>query len=51
MKRFLEGLLAASFVATIIFASGDTYANLVATVICAATACSCQWKLNTLNDE
>ena len=48
MKRFLEGLLAVSFVATIIFASGDTNANLVATVIGAATAACCQWKLNRL---
>lgn len=48
MKRFLERLLAVSFVATIIFASGDTYANLVATVICAATAGCCQFKLNRL---
>ena len=48
MKRFLERLLAASFVATIVFASGDTYANLMATVICAATAGCCQWKLDRL---
>lgn len=48
MKRFLERLLAVSFVATIVFASGDTSANLVATVICAACAACCQWKLNRL---
>lgn len=51
MKRFLERLLAVSFVATIIFASGDTYANLVATIASAATMACCQWKLNTLGNE
>lgn len=51
MKRLLNRLLAVSFVATVIFASGDTYANLVATVIAAAIAACCQWKLNTLGDD
>ena len=48
MKRFFERLLAVSFVATIIFASGDTNANLVATITSAAIMACCQWKLNTL---
>ena len=48
MKNFIERLLAVSLVATIIFASGDTYANLVATVVCAAIAGCCQLKLNRL---
>jgi hypothetical protein len=48
MKRFLERLQAVSFVAAIIFASGDTYANLVATLTSAAIAACCQWKLNAL---
>lgn len=51
MKKLLEKLLAASFVATIVFATGDTYWNLVATLACAACAACCQWKLNTLTDE
>ena len=51
MKRFLNRLLAVSFMATIIFASGDTYANLVATITSAAIAACCQWKLNSLVDE
>ena len=51
MKRFVKGMLAASFVATVIFASGDTYANLVATVTSAAIMGCCQWKLNTLDNE
>jgi hypothetical protein len=50
MKRFLERLLALSFMATIIFASGDTYANLVATITAAGCAACCQWKLNSLGD-
>lgn len=48
MKTFLNRLLAVSFMATIIFASGDTYANLVATITSAAIAACCQWKLNRL---
>ena len=51
MKRFLNRLLAVSFVATIIFASGDTNANLVATITSAAIAACCQWKLNMLSHE
>ena len=47
MKKFLEKLLAASFVATIVFATGDTYANLVGTLACAACAACCQLKLNS----
>lgn len=50
MKRFLNRLLVVSFVATIVFASGDTYANLVATVASAAIAACCQWKLNSLGN-
>jgi hypothetical protein len=48
MKKFLERLLVASLIAMIVFASGDTYANLVATVISAAIAGCCQYKLNRL---
>ncbi|MBO7280585.1 MAG: hypothetical protein J6V00_05400 [Bacteroidaceae bacterium] len=48
MRTFLQRLLAVSFIATIIFASGDTTANLIATVISAATAGCCQWKLNKM---
>ena len=51
MKRFLERLLAVSFMATVFFASGDTYANLVATITSAAIMACCQWKLNTLGNE
>ena len=51
MKHFVKGVLAASFVATVIFASGDTYANLVATVTSAAIMACCQWKLSTMADE
>ena len=51
MKTFLNRLLAVSFVATIIFASGDTYANLVATITSAAIMACWQWKLNSLGDE
>lgn len=47
MKKFIERLLVASFVATIVFASGDTYWNLVGTLACAACAACCQYKLNS----
>lgn len=51
MKTLIERLLAISVVTTVIFASGDTYANLVATITSAAIAACCQWKLNTLGNE
>ena len=51
MKRFLEGLLAMSFVATIVFASGDTSANLVAVVTAAAILGCCELKLKELADD
>ncbi len=51
MKKFIERLLAISVVATVIFASGDTCANLMAAVTSAAIAACCQWKLNTLGNE
>ena len=51
MKRFLEKLQVVAFVAMIVFASGDTYANLVATITSAAIMACCQWKLNTLGNE
>lgn len=47
MKKLIERLLIASFVATIVFASGDTYANLVGTLACAACTACCQLKLNS----
>lgn len=50
MKRFLNRLLAVSLMATIVFASGDTYANLVATITSAAIVACYQWKLNSLRD-
>lgn len=51
MKTLLSRLLVASFVATIIFASGDTYANLTATLISATIAGCCQWKLNQIESD
>ena len=51
MKRFLEKLQVAAFVAMIVFASGDTHANLVAVVTAAAILGCCELKLKELADE
>lgn len=51
MKRFLEKLQVAAFVAMIVFASGDTYANLVAVVTAAAILGCCELKLKELADD
>ena len=51
MKRFLEKLQVVAFVAMIVFASGDTYANLVAVVTAAAILGCCELKLKELADD
>lgn len=51
MKRFLENLQVVAFVAMIVFASGDTCANLVAVVTAAAILGCCELKLKELADD
>jgi hypothetical protein len=51
MKRFLERLLAVSLIATVVFASGDTMANLTATIISASIMGCCSWKLKKLERD
>lgn len=48
MKKLVERLLAASLIATVVFASGDTMANLVATITAAGCTACCGWKLRQL---
>lgn len=50
MKQFLERLAMVAFVAMIVFASGDTYANLMGVLAAAMVMACCQEKLNTLGD-
>ena len=51
MKRFLERLAMVAFVAMVVFASGDTTANLMGVVAAAVVMACCQVKINTLGDE
>ena len=51
MKKLVERLLAASLVATVVFASGDTVANLTATIISASIMGCCSWKLKKLESD
>lgn len=51
MKQFLERLAMIAFVAMIVFASGDTYANLMGVLAAAIVMACCKWKLNTLSNE
>lgn len=50
MKRFLERTAMVAFVAMVVFASGDTTANLMGVVAAAVVMACCQVKLNTLGD-